>query len=312
MKEVWLAPMAGITDAPFRKVVCDFGVSAVISEMVSSEAITRRNEKTFKRLIKSAPNYKKIIQLVGCNPETMVRSAQISRDCGADEININMGCPAKKIINTSSGSALMLNEDLAVKIAESIVESVSIPVSVKMRLGWDDAHRNAAQLSKKLEAVGVSLIAVHGRTRAQEYSEHADWKAIGEVKHSVSIPVLCNGDINTLQDAEQALRESECDGLMIGRGALGRPWFISQVMQYINNETVPDEPSISEQLDIVMNHFDMVLQFYGEEAGIRIFRKHFCCYSKGMKNATDFRSEVNLLENPDQIRRVVSSFYDAQ
>ena len=194
LKEVWLAPMAGITDSPFREVVCEFGASAVVSEMVSSEAVKRGNDKTYKRLMRSPDGYKKIIQIMGCDPNTMAESARINADLGADEININMGCPARKVINANSGSSLMRDEDLAVSIAKRVVEAIDIPVSVKMRLGWDDEHKNAVSLAKKLQDVGVSLIAVHGRTRAQEYSGHAAWEAISHVKDAVNIPVLCNGD----------------------------------------------------------------------------------------------------------------------
>lgn len=311
-KEVWLAPMAGITDSPFREMVGKFGASAVVSEMVSSEAVKRGNDKTYKRLMRSPDGLKKIIQIMGCDPETMAESAKINADLGAEEININMGCPAKKVVNVCSGSALMKDEDLAVRIAEKVIKSIDIPVSVKMRLGWDDAHKNAVSLAKKLESVGVSSLAVHGRTRTQEYSGHADWKAIKEVKKSVKIPVLCNGDINTFDDADKALEDSECDGLMIGRGALGRPWFIAQVLQHVNNLTVIDTPSLEEQYRILMEHFELTLQFYGEIPGIRMFRKHFCWYSKGMKNAAEYRTIINGLEDYKTIKETVESFYREQ
>ena len=309
LTQVWLAPMAGVTDSPFRKMVCEFGASAVISEMVSSEAVKRGNDKTYKRLMKSPNNYRKIIQIMGCNPETMAESAKINADLGADEININMGCPARKVINANSGSALMRDEKLAVSIADHVVKAVGIPVSVKMRLGWDDANKNAVSLAKKLQNVGVCSIGVHGRTRAQEYSGHADWNEVGLVKQAVQIPVWCNGDINTYDDADKALEQSRCDGIMVGRGALGRPWLLAQLFAYLNGMPVPVDPDIETQLEIVLRHFDLTLSFYGCDAGIKIFRKHFCWYSKGLKNSAEFRIKINSLENIDEIRETVKCFY---
>lgn len=309
LKEVWLAPMAGITDSPFREIVCEFGASAVISEMVSSEAVRRGHDKTYRRLMKSPSNYKKIIQIMGCNPETMAESAKINADLGADEININMGCPARKVINANSGSALMRDENLAVNIVERVIKAVNIPVSVKMRLGWDDLHRNAVSLAKKLQDSGVYLLAIHGRTRAQEYSGHADWLAVGGVKQAVRIPVLCNGDINTYEDADTALEESQCDGIMVGRGALGKPWLLAQLLSHLNGMPIPAEPDIMAQLEIVLRHFELTLSLYGTCAGVKIFRKHFCWYSKGLKNSAEFRIKINSLENIDEIRETVKCFY---
>lgn len=312
LKEVWLAPMAGITDLPFRKVVCEFGASAVISEMISAEAVTRKNHKTYNTLMRSLNNQRKIIQIVGNDPVTMSESAKINENYGADEININMGCPAKKIINNNSGAALMKDENLAVNIVKSVRSAVKIPVSVKMRLGWDDSSKNALSLAKKLEDVGIVHLAVHGRTRAQEYSGSADWAAIREIKNSLQIPVICNGDIDSFESAKEAIEVSGCNKIMVGRGVLGRPWFIAQLIKYLNNSEFVDDPSISEQLDVVMKHFERTLEFYGSDAGVKIFRKHFCWYSKGMKNSSEFRIKINSLEKPSEIIQTVETFYDSQ
>ena len=312
LKEVWLAPMAGITDLPFREVVCEFGASAVISEMISAEAVKRKNRKTYNTLMKALPGQKNIIQIVGCDPETIAESAKINEALGADEININMGCPAKKIINNNSGSALMKDERLAVDIAKATISAVQIPVSVKMRLGWDDTSKNALSLAKKLEDVGVSYLAIHGRTRAQEYSGQADWHAIGEIKSNVKIPVICNGDINSFESAKKAINASACNKIMVGRAALGKPWFISNLIQYLNTAEVANEPSLPQQRDIVMRHFDRTLDFYGTDAGLKIFRKHFCWYSKGMKNSAEFRIKINSLEKYSEIIQTVRVFYDSQ
>ena len=273
---VFLAPMAGVTDAPFRNLVYKFGATAVVSEMVSSEALVRNSKKTFRRVVNDCNRSINIIQIVGHNPENMAESAIINESLGADVIDINMGCPARKITSNESGSALMKNEDLAVRIAEAVVKAVKIPVTLKMRLGWDYENINCFSLAKKFENIGIQLLAVHCRTRNQMYTGKADWSALKPMKEVVKIPYLCNGDIKNAHDAKSAMALSLSDGVMIGRGALGKPWLINQVMQFLSkNQTIAD-PSIEEQFKIVMEHFQNTLDFYGVEHGIRMFRKHFC------------------------------------
>lgn len=309
---VFLAPMAGITDDPFRCLVSSFGASAVVSEMVSSEALIRNSNKTYIRLLNSNKNILKIVQIVGANPENMAKSAIINEELGADAIDINMGCPARKIVSTDSGSALMKDEDLAVKIAKSVVKSVKIPVTVKMRLGWDSENLNFASLAKKFEDVGIQILSIHCRTRKQMYSGKADWSAISCLHDLISIPYLCNGDIVSPELAVSAMKESRANGIMIGRGALGKPWLLRQIMDIFEGREPRKSPSISEQFKIVMNHFAETLDFYDELHGIRFFRKHFCWYSTGLTGAASFRVAINKMENLSEIKKLVEEFYAKQ
>lgn len=304
---VFLAPMAGVTDTPFRNLVCEFGVTAVVSEMVSSEALTRNNEKTLKRLTGNNPV--KIVQIVGSDPQRMAESAKINENNGADIIDINMGCPVKKIVNNCSGSALLKDEKLARKIAEAVVKAVKIPVTLKMRLGWDNESKNFKSLAKQFEEVGVRMLAIHCRTRSQMYSGSANWQEIADLKDIIKIPYLVNGDIKTCEDVRQALSQSNANGVMIGRASLGKPWLLNQIWQQINFKNKIASPTTEEQYKIVMHHFSDTLEFYGIEHGIRIFRKHFCWYSSGMSGASSFREKINKLSDVNEIKLLVQKFY---
>lgn len=308
-KPVFLAPMAGVTDAPFRELVCSFGATAVVSEMVSSEALIRNSKKTYKRLISKNDNFLKIVQIVGANPKNMAESAIINEDLGASCIDINMGCPAKKIVANNSGSALMKNENLAVSIAESVVKAVKIPVTLKMRLGWDIENINFLNLAKKFENAGIQLLTIHCRTRNQMYSGSADWSAIQQLRDIIKIPYLCNGDIKSAQDAEKALKFSNAHGVMIGRAALGRPWLLKQIMNFLQNKSIIPTPSLEEQFKIIMQHFYNTLDFYGKNHGIKVFRKHFCWYSVGLSGASKFRETINKAEDILLIQNYVEEFY---
>jgi tRNA-dihydrouridine synthase B len=313
-KGAWgfLAPIAGVTDAPFRALVTSFGATAVASEMVSSEALVRLNRKTYRRLVGGEENSLKIIQLVGSNPKSMAESAIISEDLGADVVDINMGCPARKVALNNSGAALMKNEDLAVKIAESVVKSVKIPVTLKMRLGWDSANINCLSLAKKFEDVGISMLAIHCRTRSQMYSGKADWSAIKKLRNVVKIPYLCNGDIKSPEDGVCALKESYARGIMIGRAVLGRPWLLNQIIKFLDEKKIVPNPSIEQQFRIIMAHFQAVLDFYGESQGIRIFRKHFAWYSSGLIGSSSFREIINRAEDLSFIKSHAEDFYKKQ
>jgi tRNA-dihydrouridine synthase B len=306
-RAVFLAPMAGVTDAPFREITAGFGATAVVSEMISSEALVRLNKKTYRRLINK--NLLKIAQIMGADPKKMAESAVINEDLGADIIDINMGCPARKIVSGEAGAALLKNEDLAVRIAESVVKAVKIPVTLKMRLGWDNENINCLSFAKKFENAGVQMLAIHCRTRNQMYGGKADWTSIGELRNIIKIPYLCNGSIKSGEDAVKALQESRAHGVMIGRAALGKPWLLNQVMKFLSERKIVPPPSIEEQFQIVMKHFNAVLDFYGETQGIRIFRKHFCWYSSGLCGSSSFRETINRSENLSFIKNCVEDFY---
>jgi len=306
---VFLAPMAGVTDAPFRKIVAKFGVTAVVSEMVSSEALTRNSQKTFQRLAINDGNILNSMQILGDDPGRMAESAAINEQLGADVVDINMGCPVRKIVSNNTGSALMKDELLAEKIVRRVVDAVKIPVTVKMRLGWDNENINFLSLAQRCEAAGARMIAVHCRTKSQMYSGTADWQKISVLRDYLKIPYLCNGDIKSLADAKKALEVSKADGIMIGRGALGRPWLPNQIINGLNGKTIPEELIIEQQLDIVMKHFDLTCEFYGIEHGMRMFRKHFCWYSAGLSGASKFRETINHSDDISFIKQYVQDFY---
>ena len=304
---VFLAPMAGVTDAPFRELVSKFGVSATVSEMISSEALTRNSRKTYKRLVDS--NNVNIVQIMGSNPKLMSQSAKISEDNGADIVDINMGCPVKKIVNNNSGAALLKDERLAVAIAEMVVKSVKVPVTVKMRLGWDSSSKNFRNLAKQFESVGVRMISIHCRTRTQMYSGIANWKEICDLEEIIQIPYLVNGSICNYEDAQHALTLSQAQGIMIGRAALGHPWFLNQILKKINFQKEVPSPSLEDRYKIIMEHFQNTLSFYGVDHGIKIFRKQFCWYSSGMSGAANFRDKINQATDVHTIELLVNNFY---
>ena len=274
---VLLAPMAGVTDLPFRNVVSKFGVDMVFSEMIADYSLLSRNIKNQK--IELGTSFSNTaVQLAGFQPEAMGEAAKIVSDLGARAIDINMGCPAKKVVGVYSGSALMRDLKRASAIIESVVNSVDVPVSLKARLGWNDDSKNAKELGLLAEQCGVQFFTIHGRTRNQFYKGLADWNAISEVKRAVKIPVIANGDILDIRSASQALKVSESDGLMMGRGVIGKPWLISQISAYINKEARPSNPKGLSLIEIIVEHYDEILSFYGESLGVRIARKHLNRY----------------------------------
>ena len=274
---VLLAPMAGITDLPFRNAVSKFGVDLVFSEMVADRDLLREGYKS--RKIELGSNIlNTAVQLAGCEPKVMGEAAKLVSDLGAGAIDINMGCPAKKVVGGYSGSALMRDLKKAASIIESVVSAVDIPVSLKARLGWDDSSKNAKDLGIIAEKCGVQSFTIHGRTRNQFYKGHSDWKAILEIKRAVKIPVITNGDIVDLDSAAKALSVSGSDALMVGRGIIGKPWLISQISAYLNKETQPEIPKGLRLIEIVAIHYDEMLSFYGDTLGIRLARKHLKRY----------------------------------
>lgn len=307
---VLLAPMTGVSDMPFRKLVKRLGAGLVISEMIASQAMIRQTRQSMRMIQKTNMEEPMAVQLAGCEPEVMAEAAKLNEDLGAQIIDINMGCPVKKVVNGHAGSSLMRDENLAAKIIEATVKAVNVPVTLKMRTGWDHSNRNAPKLAKIAEDLGVKMITVHGRTRCQLYNGRSDWEFIASVKNAVKVPVIANGDIISVNDAEQVLRISGADGLMIGRGSYGRPWFLSQAIDHLSTGKFTSDPDIKIQLAIVNEHFEDILDLYGIEGGVKIARKHLGWYSKGLKDSADYRVQINQTECHIKMRELIENFYN--
>lgn len=307
---VLLAPMSGVTDLPFRRLVKNFGASLVISEMIASRAMILQTRDSLKKCQKDDAIYPMSVQLAGCDPEIMAEAARLNQDLGADIIDINFGCPVKKVVNSFAGSALMKDEDLATRIMASVVKAVKIPVTMKMRLGWNYENFNSPSLAKKAEDVGIQLLTVHGRTRCQMYNGSANWQLISCVKDAVKIPVIANGDIKDFDSAKKALELSKANGVMIGRGVYGKPWLIAQISSELKGETPPATPTIFEQKKIALNHLSEMIEYYGEQTAIPLARKHIGWYSGGFRNSSEFRAKINITNGAVNVRGEIEKFYD--
>ena len=315
---VLLAPMSGVTDKPYRTAVQRMGGGVTVSEMISGGEAVRKTKGTLSRFEKTGFDFPTPVQLAGHDPDVLADAARMAVDLGADIIDINFGCPAKKVVGKLCGSALMRDESHAGKIMESVVAAVDVPVTIKMRLGWDEAHKNAPLFARIAESAGVQMVTVHGRTREQKYLGNADWSYIAKVSDAVSIPVIANGDITSLSHIDRCLAQSKADGIMIGRGSYGRPWFVGQALAYVAGRDIPDTPTLLEQRDTVLQHYQDILRHYGDYAGLRIGRKHLGWYLKsasdgivgGIRNASAVRDVIVALEDKNAVIEQVMQFYE--
>jgi tRNA-dihydrouridine synthase B len=305
---VILAPMTGVTDLPFRKVVKRYGAGLTVSEMIASQAMIRETRQSLQKAAWDPAEEPVSLQLAGCAPEEMAEAAKLNEQRGAAIIDINMGCPVKKVVNGDAGSALMRDLPLAASIIEATVKAVKVPVTVKMRMGWDHASLNAPELARIAQDLGAQMITVHGRTRNQMYKGSADWSFVRKVKEAVSLPVVVNGDICSVEDAREALRQSGADGVMIGRGAYGRPWLLAQVMADLAGSHRPD-PGMDEQLQVILEQYDAMQSLYGRQTGVNLARKHIGWYTKGLPGSAEFRNMVNTKDEPEAVIAMLKSFY---
>ncbi|MEX0368046.1 MAG: tRNA dihydrouridine synthase DusB [Ruegeria sp.] len=303
---VVLAPMAGITDRPFRDLVTRFGAGLVVSEMVASQEMVQAKPGVRERAELSADVENTAVQLAGREAHWMAEAARQVADRGAQIIDINMGCPAKKVTNGYSGSALLKTPDHALKLIEAVVAAVDVPVTLKTRLGWDDTLLNAADVARRAEGAGVQMVTIHGRTRCQFYKGRADWQAIRAVKETVGIPVVANGDIVCLDTARTALEQSGADGVMVGRGAQGRPWLLAEIAHVLHGSPAPVIPEGQALIDMVIAHYQAILGFYGTDLGLRVARKHLGWYMDAAGTPAPLRRAVLTSRDPAEVIRLLA------
>ena len=307
---VILAPMAGVTDRPFRQLCRNLGAGMAVSEMVSANSLLWGSEKTQRRADHTGETEPKSVQIAGADPQMMADAARYNADQGAQIIDINMGCPAKKVCNVMAGSALLKDEPLVQRIVNAVVNAVNIPVTLKIRTGWDSCNKNAVLIARIAEQAGIAALAIHGRTRADQYSGDAEYDTIAEVKRQISIPVIANGDITSPEKAKFVLEYTGADAVMIGRAAQGRPWIFREINHYLRTGQHLPEPGPREVRDLLIGHLQNLYEFYGEYAGVRIARKHISWYSKGHPFGAVFRQAVNRVESSADQLRMTNEFFD--
>jgi len=307
-----VAPMAGVTDRPFRQLCKRMGAGMAVSEMVASNSLLYGSEKTRRRANHEGETGPVSVQIVGADPGMLARAARHNVDHGAQIIDINMGCPAKKICNVMAGSALLQNEKLVAEILEAVVGAVAVPVTLKIRTGWDKTSRNAVRIAQIAEAAGIQALAIHGRTRACAYTGEAEYDTIATVKASVSIPIIANGDITTPEKARFILQHTGADALMIGRAAQGRPWLFREIEHFLHTGEHLPAPETAEIRQVLAGHVEELYNFYGEHTGLRVARKHISWYTKGLAGSAQFRHQMNQLESPAGQMAAVADFFEQQ
>jgi tRNA-dihydrouridine synthase B len=307
-----VAPMAGITDLPFRRLCRRFGAGLAISEMISSDSTLWGSHKTLRRLAREGEPGPISIQILGADPQKMAAAARISAERGADIIDINMGCPAKKVLKAAAGSALLQNEPLVARILEAVVRAVEIPVTLKIRTGWDQGQRNGLRIAQIAEQAGIQALAVHGRTRACGFSGEAEYDTIRDIKRAITIPVIANGDIRSPEKAKQVLEFTGADGIMIGRAAQGRPWIFQEIAHFLETGKRAAPFSTQQIHETLLGHLQDLYAFYGEPHGVRIARKHIAWYSKTLPDGAVFRKQINQADTTTEQIAMINAFFDRQ